>query len=211
MPSRTETSRRRLLKAGGALLGASALFGAGTMVGSEPAVAVKQKSLTAADVTGLSSNSGQVTAVTLQPALEYAWNGLDAAPTEAAIEVRADATGVSGPGTSFGDPLLTQTVTDPPQTLEGSDTVSWSSQTDLIADGPFKKKFFRAPSGGRSDNTVTSDPITVGVRATLTTSNGSYQDTASTTFTVEVTNEGVDFGGGNGGGVGGSAGTGGSA
>lgn len=181
------------------------------MVGSEPALAVTERSLTTADVTGLSSNSGQVTAVTLQSALTYAWNGLDAAPTEAVIDVRVAASGVSGPGPSFGDPLLTRTVT-PPRVLEGSDTVSWGGPTGPIADGPFTSRFVTAPSGGRSDNTATSDPITAAARATLTTSDGSSsQDTTSATFTVEVTDEGVDYGGGDGGGVGGTAGTGGSA
>lgn len=205
--SESDLSRRKAMRLGAAFSGAGFASAAGIVLSAKPAFAIQDKSFTAADVTGLSSDDGLVNDVWVQPDLECIWDGLDQDPDELVCEVWVDTPatdGSSATGTATTNMTSIGTVSKTTLSgLQGSTTITWSNQWSLINDGPWTKQDFKAANNGSSSNTDTIGPIEVVVEARLTVGSRTYTDRARDGFNVEITNEGAGTS------VGGAAGTGG--
>ena len=201
--------RRRALSRIGAAATAGIAGIAGFQYFTRPVFAIDAESLSAADV-DIASDDGRIEDVFLKPDLTYSWDGLDADPEEiefvVSIEEGVDDGDYEGLGSETAD--LSSTGRD---VTDGS--YAFEKQLSLVRDGPWDRDDFRS---GRDGTTRTVGPIGVRIGGYLETDDGEYSDTKTAEFSVNVTNNSVEFGsggGGNdstGGGIGGDAGTGGS-
>lgn len=137
--------------------------------------------MTASDVT-IENAQGQVSAITIDPAITVSWSGFDTVPTQVATDVHVSSTEL-GAGTTF---TTTEPLSTSDQTL--SNSVVLSPGLRDLTESPWTTKDFDATG---PDGTQNVTPVTVSADVTLKNGDGTSLAAASAdaaTFTVTVTN-----------------------
>ena len=201
--------RRTVLRRVGAL-GVAGAVGVGGLqyFGTEPVFALEERTFTADDVS-ITSGDGSINDIWFKPVPTYSWSALDSSPESITFTLSAERSGLDGQYEELGSE--TKSLSEAGQSGEGEYT--FDDEISLISESAsWSEERFEAEEDGESEDV---GPIGVRIEAALETSTGeTHTDTNESEFTVDVTNEQVQFGGHEGdsgtGGVGGVAGTGGS-
>jgi hypothetical protein len=188
-----EMTRRSLGKLVGSAATAGAAAAAGIVFIPQSAVAATT-TLSASDVS-LSSNAGQLQTLTVQPDIDYEWNGLDSSPQRIDFYVEARLPDASGGATTF-EQIGTEGTTISSSALESSSSKSYSFQSavSILGHSAIDDKDFEKNGEGWTKETT----VDIQVRTVLTdTDSTTYSDTPQASFTVTLTNEtgGVNSGG----------------
>lgn len=204
-------SRRSVLRKAGALgVAGAAGFGGLQYFAADPVFALEEQTFTADDVS-ITAADGMINDIWFQPKPTYSWSALDSAAESIEFTLEAEGNNLDGWYETMGSE--TQQIADGGESGEGEYT--FGNKLSLLDNSKSWTKWeFRADEDGE---TKTVGPIGVKITAELTTADGAtHTDTNQAEFSVDVTNEEVQFGGDGGsgndstnGGVGGIAGTGG--
>lgn len=200
--------RRQALSKIGATAAAGIIGIAGFQHFTRPAFAIDAESLSAADV-DIASDDGRIQDVFLKPDLTYSWDGIDADPEEIEFVVSIQ----DGLDDDDYEKLGSERAyfsSSGRKVTDGSH--AFENELSLVKDGPWEKDDFHVEDDGE---THTVGPIGIQIEGKLEAGDSEHSDTKTAEFEVNVTNNSVEFGPGDGsdsagGGIGGNAGTGGS-
>lgn len=186
-------TRRSVVKLVGGAATAGGAAAAGIVFIPESAVAATT-TLAASDVS-LTSNAGQLQTLTVQPDMDYEWNGLDSSPDRIDFYVETRLPNGSGAATTF-EQIATEGTTISSSALESSSpkTYSFQNTVSILNHSAIDDQDFEDTGEGWTKETV----VDLQVRTVLTDGAGTtYSDTPQASFTVTLTNEtgGVNSGG----------------
>lgn len=180
-----ELSRRAVGKLVGSAATAGGAAAAGIVFMPKAAVAATT-SLTASDVS-MTSNAGQLQTLTVQPDMDYEWNGLDSAPKRIDFYVETRLPGGSSSETTF-EQIGTEGTTISSSAYESSSSKTYSFQNtvSILDHSAIDDQDFEKTGDGWTKETV----VDIQVRTVLTDEAGTtYSDTPQASFTVTLTNE----------------------
>ena len=201
-------TRRGMLRRAGAL-GVAGVVGVGGFqyFAAEPVFALEEQTFTADDVS-ITSADGSINDIWFQPKPTYSWSALDSSPESITFTLEAEGNNLSDWYETMGSE--TAQLSDVGESGEGEYT--FENKLSLLDNSKSWTKWeFQADEDGETE---TVGPIGVKITAELETTDGAtHTDTNQAEFSVDVTNQQVEFGDHEGdsgnGGVGGIAGTGG--
>lgn len=180
-----EMTRRAVGKLVGGAATAGGAAAAGLVFMPESALAATT-TLSASDVV-ITSNAGQLQTLTVQPDMEYEWNGLDNPPDRIDFYVETRLPNGSAGETTF-EQVGTEGTTISSTALESSSTKTYSFQNtvSILAHSAIDDQDFEDTGDGWTKDTA----VDVQVRTVLTDDTGmTYSDTPQDSFTVSLTNE----------------------
>lgn len=189
-----DLSRRSVGKLIGSAVTAGGVAASGLVFLSESAVAATT-SLSASNVS-ISSDAGQLQTLTVQPSMDYEWNGLDNSPERIDFYVEARLPDSSGGASSFEEiGTEGETISSDSSASSSAKSYPFQNTVSIFNHSAIESQDFEESGDGWTKETT----VGIRVRTVLTDTAGTtYTDTPQASFTVTLTNEeGTVNGGGN--------------